>query len=85
MKNVILGVDPGTRRTGFGLIRLEGDRMIHIDHGVIRLKEEWSLPKRLEALNSELENLYQQFPVHRAPFMRVDPASIPRTAERVFT
>ena len=28
MKNVILGVDPGTRRTGFGLIRLEGDRMI---------------------------------------------------------
>ena len=64
MKNVILGVDPGTRNTGFGLIRIEGDRMIHLDHGVIRLKESWSLPQRLEVLNIELENLYKQFPVH---------------------
>jgi crossover junction endodeoxyribonuclease RuvC len=64
MKNIILGVDPGTRVAGFGLISVDGDRYRHIDHGVIRLKEDWALPKRLEILNLELQKIYKQFPIH---------------------
>lgn len=31
----ILGVDPGSRRSGFGLIEAEGNRIRYLDHGVI--------------------------------------------------
>lgn len=62
--DLILGVDPGTRRTGFGVIRVDGDRLFHVDHGVIRLNENWSLSERLRVLHIELQKLYAQFQVH---------------------
>ena len=34
---VIIGIDPGSRRTGYGVIRLEGNRHIHIASGYINL------------------------------------------------
>ena len=30
----ILGLDPGLRRTGWGVIACEGSRLIHLAHGV---------------------------------------------------
>lgn len=63
MSDIILGLDPGSRRTGFGVIRVEGDRLHHVDHGVIRLNENWALPERLKCLHDELRKLYTQFPV----------------------
>ncbi|HLF31808.1 MAG TPA: crossover junction endodeoxyribonuclease RuvC [Xanthomonadales bacterium] len=32
----ILGIDPGSRCTGFGIIEVRGDRTVCISHGVIR-------------------------------------------------
>lgn len=32
----ILGIDPGSRATGFGLIEDQGSRLVHIESGVIR-------------------------------------------------
>lgn len=34
---VILGIDPGSCRTGYGVIRLEGNRHIHIESGYLNL------------------------------------------------
>ncbi|MDZ4320769.1 MAG: crossover junction endodeoxyribonuclease RuvC, partial [Phenylobacterium sp.] len=31
----ILGLDPGLRRTGWGVITIEGARLAHVAHGVI--------------------------------------------------
>ena len=31
----ILGLDPGLRRTGWGVVSVEGSRMSHVAHGVI--------------------------------------------------
>ncbi|MEJ2609701.1 MAG: crossover junction endodeoxyribonuclease RuvC [Candidatus Thiodiazotropha sp.] len=42
----IIGIDPGSRITGFGLIESDGMRSIHLDHGVLRLAGE-ELPPRL--------------------------------------
>lgn len=64
LKNIILGIDPGTRRTGFGILRVQGDRLEHIDHGVIRLKDSAPLAERLNVLNQELQKLYSQYNVH---------------------
>jgi crossover junction endodeoxyribonuclease RuvC len=30
---IIIGVDPGSRRTGYGVIRLEGNRHIYLTSG----------------------------------------------------
>ena len=46
----ILGIDPGSRATGYGLIEKEGNRLIHIDNGVIRPPEKADLPERLQAI-----------------------------------
>lgn len=32
---LILGIDPGSIKTGWGVIRKEGQRMIHVDNGLI--------------------------------------------------
>lgn len=32
----ILGIDPGSRVTGYGIIRMDGQRIIHIDNGCVR-------------------------------------------------
>jgi crossover junction endodeoxyribonuclease RuvC len=34
----IMGIDPGSRATGFGLVRVDGPRIGYISSGVIRLK-----------------------------------------------
>src|SRR4051812_1621057 len=43
----ILGLDPGLRRTGWGVIGLDGSRLIHIAHGVIAPKETGAFADRL--------------------------------------
>ena len=35
----ILGIDPGSRLTGYGIIEMDGNYARHLDHGVIRLEE----------------------------------------------
>ncbi len=56
----ILGVDPGSQKTGVGIIDLRGNRLIHVHHSVIRCgKEEFS--ERLHTLFSELKKIIQQY------------------------
>jgi crossover junction endodeoxyribonuclease RuvC len=54
---LILGIDPGSRRTGWGLIRKEGQRHIHVASGTIRLDEKQPLAERLAALDRALGGL----------------------------
>lgn len=63
MTDLILGLDPGTRRTGFGLIQADGDRLSHVVHGVIALDEKWPFPVRLKVLHEELQQLFARFAV----------------------
>jgi crossover junction endodeoxyribonuclease RuvC len=34
----ILGIDPGLNATGYGVVVIEGDRCVHLHHGVVRTK-----------------------------------------------
>jgi crossover junction endodeoxyribonuclease RuvC len=38
MTQVVIGVDPGSRHTGFGVIQGEGGRLNHLAHGQIAPK-----------------------------------------------
>ena len=46
----ILGLDPGLRKTGWGIISLEGARLSHIGHGVIAPNDKLGLAERLLVL-----------------------------------
>jgi crossover junction endodeoxyribonuclease RuvC len=46
----IIGIDPGLRRTGWGLIESDGPRLAFIAAGTIRPREDETLPDRLAAL-----------------------------------
>ena len=51
---LILGVDPGSHQTGWGLIGASGSDLRVIDHGLIRLPGKESLSGRLLILYEEL-------------------------------
>ena len=36
---IVLGLDPGTRRFGWGVVRRDGTRLTHVAHGVIAMKD----------------------------------------------
>jgi crossover junction endodeoxyribonuclease RuvC len=50
----ILGLDPGLRRTGWGVIAVQGARLAHVAHGVIRPDERAAFATRLLTLFEEL-------------------------------
>lgn len=43
----ILGIDPGSRRTGIGIIDVQEDRLLHVHHSVIATSDE-NFPARLK-------------------------------------
>ena len=51
----ILGLDPGLRRTGWGVIACEGARLSHVAHGVIAPKDSLPFSERLLCLFTEIE------------------------------
>ena len=51
----MLGIDPGSRFTGYGVVESQGSRLIHIDSGVIRAGTQASLEVRLLKIFSGLE------------------------------
>lgn len=53
----ILGVDPGTNITGYGLIEYNNNKFKRISHGIIRLPLTKSLSEKLEIIYNELDKL----------------------------
>src|ERR1700761_3718786 len=50
----LLGIDPGLRFTGWGLIDADGNRLKHIADGVIATDSTISVPARLKVLHDAL-------------------------------
>lgn len=55
----VLGIDPGSRRTGWGVVQLEGTKLRKIDAGTIALAEKLTLPERLRSIHEELGRIVQ--------------------------
>ena len=47
----VLGIDPGSRRTGWGVVQLEGTRLRHIAAGTIKVPEKLALSERLRRIH----------------------------------
>ena len=58
---IILGVDPGTNLTGFGIIRQDGSNLFLINNGLIKLLPDKSLSEKLVVIYDELLKLIQLY------------------------
>jgi crossover junction endodeoxyribonuclease RuvC len=56
---VIIGIDPGSRITGYGLIRVEGNQTFYLASGCIRITEE-NPGARLQQIHAGLKLIVQQ-------------------------
>ena len=58
MATILLGIDPGLTRCGFGVIESSAGRKIrHIEHGVIETSASMPLPERLATIANAFEQL----------------------------
>ncbi|CAK7193289.1 Crossover junction endodeoxyribonuclease RuvC [Commensalibacter sp. Nvir] len=57
----IIGIDPGLRFTGWGVIDTEGNRLVYVNSGIIATKAEHSVPERLVVLSNGLQTLIERF------------------------
>lgn len=79
---VILGIDPGSRRTGFGLIGVDGTQHTYITSGIIRLPEA-SLPDRLKVIFDNVSDLLKAHKPDEMAIEEVFFARDPRAALRL--
>jgi crossover junction endodeoxyribonuclease RuvC len=57
---VILGVDPGSQHTGFGVLQGEGDRLLHLASGSIKAGSRPPLADRLHRIYDGLAEVIRQ-------------------------
>jgi crossover junction endodeoxyribonuclease RuvC len=57
----ILGIDPGLRRTGWGVVDVEGNRLSFVACGSVETNERLSLAERLVAIHQGLARVVDEF------------------------
>ena len=50
----VLGIDPGSLATGYGVVERRGARVVHVAHGTLRPRRGAALPERLAELQRGL-------------------------------
>ncbi len=63
---LILGVDPGLNRCGWGLVLSEGSRLSHVAHGVIKPSPQQQLATRLHDVFEGICGVIEQYNPHEA-------------------
>ncbi|MDW7674603.1 MAG: crossover junction endodeoxyribonuclease RuvC [Bacillota bacterium] len=54
---IILGIDPGTAITGYGIVSMKGNKFSPVEFGAIRTASDLPLANRLEKIYCQLEDL----------------------------
>jgi crossover junction endodeoxyribonuclease RuvC len=78
---VILGIDPGTASTGYGVVARRGGRLVALDGGVIATEANEPLERRLAAIDTGLEALLAE---HEPEAMAVESLYFGRNVRSAF-
>ena len=76
----ILGIDPGSRATGYGVIAKKGNRVYYVTCGVIRLGDKYAFSDRLKVI---FDSLCEVIATHKPTVAAIEDvfvAANPRTA-----
>lgn len=57
----VLGIDPGTATTGFGIVETSNGRLVTLNYGTINTAAGMEMPLRLVKINGELSRLLQEY------------------------
>ena len=57
----VIGLDPGLRNLGFGIIDLAGSKLSHVAHGVFTTDQTFEMPVRLKRLFEGLCGIIESF------------------------
>lgn len=60
---IILGIDPGSRKTGYAVIESEGNKRSIVDFGTIFLTDTKSMPEKLVRIFEKVGELFAQYPI----------------------
>jgi len=81
----LIGLDPGLRSTGWGIIDVSGNRLAHVADGAVRPDPKEPLAWRLRALHDGLMEILEQYAPHEAAveetFVNKNPSSTLKLGE----
>jgi len=78
----ILGIDPGSRVTGYGVIEYEKNQIRYVNSGAIRMSEA-DLSKRLYRIFEDISNAIKQYRPHVAAIEKVFVSVNPQSALKI--
>ena len=58
---IIIGIDPGSRVTGYGLVEKRGSGIVYIGSGVIKLGASKPMPERLAMIKRGLDDVLREY------------------------
>ena len=76
----ILGIDPGSNVTGFGVVERSGGRLVHLAHGTVRPPRGAPLAVRLAYLHGAIREVVAEYRPDVAVVEQVFVAASPRAA-----
>ena len=75
----LIGLDPGLRATGWGVIKIAGNSLTHVADGTVRVPANLKLAERLSALFNSLSSVIETYRPDEAAveetFVNRNPAS----------
>lgn len=74
--SIIIGIDPGSRMTGYGIIRQTGDKLTFIDAGTIKTESK-DMPERLKRIFAGITRITEHY-------LKYDDEPINAAIEQVF-
>jgi crossover junction endodeoxyribonuclease RuvC len=57
----VIGLDPGLRQTGWGVIEVRGSRLGHVANGIVRSDDKLDLARRLVQLKQGIEAVFAEY------------------------
>ena len=58
---IVLGLDPGTATTGFGVVRYEDGKLFPVDVGVLLTTPDMTMPDRLLSIHNDVNTLLDKY------------------------
>lgn len=80
-RNRILGIDPGSRVAGLGLVEKDGDRLKLLQVGVLDMNAKLPLALRLAELALRLKNFFEE---HRPHYVVIEKMFLGKNVESAF-
>jgi crossover junction endodeoxyribonuclease RuvC len=79
-KQIILGIDPGSRKMGYGVIEVKSNKLVYRECGIITCDTKQPMENRLAELGNGLEQIIEEYKPFRAAMESVFTAFNPKSA-----